>query len=431
MSTFKSHSNAAAGGDAARSSAADMLSESVNRQATVNIDQAQESMKESFYNFANEQDLILDGAIRSRIDQALKSGRYRAIMPMYRDMAAVHTVKYMIEALGNPRNVTIVNGGSPEDEVAKVVSSLGAEVLSVGDLRAMIPTEAFYELLNWNEKDKTGKVKIPVGKGMSIFWLHLYDEVVRQGRKDTITIQIDSDITNVGMAADKYNPLYYLALPFVLDPDKKYAHAKVSSPGRNNESMMATRNALGALEDAGVALAGTYARFSQRLKWMLTGEFAYGNRSVIRNMPHSSGYGAETIMALHLALLAAKGKGDTAQVATRIPRLDAPNTYIKEYVMYDQLSYLMFALTIKPGARPGALKTMAQLDKLRIADVKEINSRMARREYFTVIGEDAGPCQVISTVNDRIIPSIAELVRAKYIDEAVVDRLKSQRGGKK
>jgi hypothetical protein len=424
MAKFQSHSHAVAGGDATRSSAADMLRESQNRMASASIDQATEDIRQNFYNYDCETDMILDADLRPQIEAALKSGKYRCIMPMYRDMAAVETVKYMIECLGDPKNVIIVNGGSPEDEVARVVAGMGADVLQVGDIRRLIPRDKFYDLLCWDERDKEGNVKIPVGKGMSIFWLHLYDEVVRDALpEETVTLQIDSDITNIGAAPDKYNPLYYLAVPWVVDPDKKYVHTKTSSPGRNNEPMMPPRNALQALEDAGIGLAGTYARFTQRLKWMLTGEFAFGNRSSIRNMPHSSGYGAETILGMYLSLLGAKGLGDTAQTAIRIPRLDASNTYEKEYIMYDQLAYLLFALTIKPNGQ-GGLDIMPPVDSLGIENVKEINARMAKRDYFTVLGEDDGPCRVISTVNDRIIPSIETLVRGGYIDETVIDELR-------
>jgi hypothetical protein len=427
VSKFKSHSNAAEGGDASRSSAADMLNESLNRMASVGIEQARQDIARSFYNDKNKTDLILDKALRPKIAKALRSGQYRCIMPMYRDMAAAHTTQYMVEVLGDPKNVTIVNGGSPEDEVAKAVGEMGAEVLHVADLRAMIPTGKFYDLLNWNEKDKEGKVKIPVGKGMSIFWLHLFDEVVREKLpEETVTLQIDSDITNIGAATGQYNPLYYLALPLVMDPDKQYVHIKTASPGRNNEPMMPPRNALHALEDAGLPLAGLYARFTQRLKWMLTGEFAFCNRRSIRNMPHSSGYGAETILAMYLALLNEKGLGDTAQVAIRIPRLDAANTYEKEYVMYDQLSYLLFALLVKSGGGDGRLLVAPGVDALTVADVKEINARMAQREYYTVLGESQGPCQVIATVNDRIIPSIAELNKNGYVDQNVVAKLKGK-----
>lgn len=426
MSKFKSHSSATEGGDDARSSAADMLNESKNRLASVSIDAAQAAIKENFYNYTNPTDMILDADTRAKVAAALKSGRYRCIMPMYRDMAAAHTTKYMIDVLGNPKNVTIVNGGSPDDEVAKVVAGMGADILNVADLRGMIPTEKFYDLLAWNEKDKNGNVKVPIGKGMSIFWLHLFDEVVRpQLPEETVTLQIDSDITNIGSPVEKYNALYYLALPYVLNPEKNFVHTKTASPGRNNEPTMVTRNALFALADAGIPLAGLYAKFSQRLKWMLTGEFSFGNRSSVRNMPHSSGYGAETILAMYLALLNEKGLGDTAQVAIRIPRIDASNTYNKEYVMYDQLGYLMFALAIRPTG-PGTVAAMPGVDSLSIADVKEINTRMAKREYYTVIGEEAGPCEVISTVNDRIIPSIAELIKAGYIDNNVVDQLKAK-----
>ena len=424
MSKFQSHRNAAEGGDSSRSSAADMLKEGEDRQASVGIEQAKKNISQSFYNYENEKDMIIDESIRPRIKEALKSGRYRAIMPMYRDMAAVNTVKYMIEVLGDPQRVVIINGGSPEDEVSKVVEGLGAEVLQVGDIRRLIPKEKFYELLNWNERDKEGNVKVPVGKGMSIFWLHLYDEVVREKMpEDTVTLQIDSDITNIGSDPARYNPLYYLALPLVIDPKKNYVHSKTSSPGRNNEPMMPSRNALQALADAGVGLAGTYSSFTQRLKWMLTGEFAFCNRSSIRNMPHSSGYGAETILGMYLGLLNKKGLGDTAQVAIRIPRIDASNTYEKEYVMYDQLSYLLFALTVKPNGS-GGLDPMQSVDSLTVADVKEINARMAKKDYYTVLGEDNGPCGVISTVNDRIIPSIAVLESEGYIDQNVLDELK-------
>jgi len=424
MSKFRSHSNAAAGGDSSRSTAADMLAEGQDRQASAGIEQARTAMQTAFYNHEGEQDLILDGAIRGKIETALQSGRYRAIMPMYRDMAAVDTVKYMIEALGDPKRAVIVNGGSPEDEVAKVVEGLGAEVLHVGDLRRLIPTDVFYDMLCWNERDSKGDLKVPVGKGMSIFWLHLYDEIVRDTMpEETVTLQIDSDITNIGCAPDKYNPLYYLALPWVIDPDKGYVHAKTSSPGRTNEAMMSVRNALQALADAGLGVVGVYALFTQRIKWMLTGEFGFGNRSSIRNMPHSSGYGAETILVMYLALLNEKRLGDTAQVAIRIPRVDASNTYEKEFVMLDQLAYLMCALAIRPSGN-GGIEAMTDLDSLTLADVKEINSRMAKKDYFTILGEDDGPCGVVSTVNDRIIPSIAELERQGCIDTQVVKELK-------
>jgi hypothetical protein len=213
----------------------------------------------------------------------------------------------------------------------------------------------------------------------------------------------------------------------VLDPQKKYVHAKVASPGRNNEPMMPVRNALHAFADAGVPLAGTYARFSQRLKWMLTGEFAFGTRASIRNMPHSSGYGAETILAMYLALQNAKGQGDTAQVALRIPRVDASNTYEKEYVMYDQLTYLMVALVIKSGEKPGSIDLLPPVDSLTVADVKEINKRMARRDYFSILGEKPGPCEVVSTVNDRIIPSIDQIVKAGYVDAKVIAELQGKK----
>ena len=428
MSEFRSHSAAAAGGDSSRSSAADMLKEGQDRQESSGIQQARDEVKQSFYNYENPTDLILDPGIRPRLAAALRSGRFRAIMPMYRDMAALHTVKYMLDVLGSPSRVTVVNGGSPLDDVCKAVQALGVEVLQVGDLRRLVPAGKLYDLLAWNERAKDGSVKIPVGKGMSIFWLHLYDEVVRQPAfpDDTITLQIDSDITNIGSAPDKYNPLYYLALPWVMDPDRKYVHAKTASPGRNNEPMMPGRNALQAFADAGVAQAGIYARFTQRLKWMLTGEFAFGTRKSIRNMPHSSGYGAETLLAMYLAQLYAKGEGDTAQVAIRVPRVDASNTYEKEYVMYDQLTYLLTALVIKTGAQPGALGIMPAVDSLTVADVQEIDKRMARRDYFTILGEKPGPCEVVSTVNDRIIPSIDQMMKAGYVDAKVVDELRGK-----
>ena len=130
---------------------------------------------------------------------------------------------------------------------------------------------------------------------------------------------------------------------------------------------------------------------------------------------------------MYLAMENKKGRGDTAQVALRIPRIDASNTYAKEYVMYDQLSYLMFALAIRPS-KTGGLEAMPDVDCYKIADIKELNARMAKRDYFTVIGEDRGPCEIISTVNDRIIPSIEELVKERCIDQNAVDQLKSRKG---
>ena len=67
---------------------------------------------------------------------------------------------------------------------------------------------------------------------------------------------------------------------------------------------------------------------------------------------------------------------------------------------------------------------MPPVDNFTVADVKEINARMAKKDYFTVLGEDDGPCGVISTVNDRIIPSIAVLESEGYIDQNVLDELK-------
>ena len=147
-----------------------------------------------------------------------------------------------------------------------------------------------------------------------------------------------------------------------------------------------------------------------RHKWMLTGEFAL-RWELAMDRPFATGYLEETLTSLfsedYCAQWCPEGDG-VVQVANPNPRLDAANDERKEAIMQQQISNFILSV---------ALGETLPIDQWGIETIKRLNHTiMADPIVMGWIPLDEGSVKAEVAPNNRLIPSITMLDRAKLID---------------
>ena len=342
-----------------------------------------------------------------RINSFLQSGKLAIVVPM-RERGPV--IRPLLNTLIKERHVAlgtilVVNDGSDKaalDEVRQHNSNV--HLVSRDEVLDVLKWDKLLRILNLRER--------PRGKGVAVLagYLSQYIWARRNDRHPLWLGQNDAEIAQF----DRYQCWEHLGYGIVTRPGAQYV--KMAKFGRTNERCMAARWMLLVFAQAESVAPEIQRRAEEmayrlgRHKWMLTGEFAL-RWELAMDRPFATGYLEETLTSLfsedYCAQWCPEGDG-VVQVANPNPRLDAANDERKEAIMQQQISNFILSV---------ALGETLPIDQWGIETIKRLNHTiMADPIVMGWIPLDEGSVKAEVAPNNRLIPSITMLDRAKLID---------------
>ncbi len=307
-----------------------------------------------------------------------------------------------------PANQIVVVNDSSDDAALECVRGFkGVRLIFRDDVLDCLDWKRLFPIINVRER--------PVGKGMAVLAGYLIHYALKlSGARTRWIFQNDSEIAEYS----RYQCLQHLAAG--ITQTKGAQAVKTAKFGRTNERSMCMRSALGLMEflpnvDPEVAMRARHI-FERTVsdKWIQTGEFAL-LWHVAMNRPFATGYLEESLTALFCADYFAKNhRGYTLKVANPNPRLDGANDERKEAIMQQQVSnfWLAMAFFKKPVA------------EWTVADIKRLNRGiMSQNIAMAWIAPNDGPCQAEAVRNDRILPSVSQLINGGYVNMKALRKL--------
>jgi len=336
---------------------------------------------------------------RKELLRFLRSPDFEVQLPTWNEADTLGPIlEYLVEQLGDPNKIVVMDADS-DDNSAEVARRHGARVVLQSDMYKCIKQDKFSDIL---------QEKRPRGRGMTLFAFWLYRFLIQE-TYPRYACFVDTDIRNFR----EYDPLPFLAYPIVTEKKKNFLHVKVAKPGRGNEPVMSARCTLRAINDLG----RRYFEQLSRDMWMLSGEYVVQPEHA-RTMPHATRSFVDTLISIYLADLAHEDGGQIALVAIPNSRLDKKNDNRKEQLIMYSISTnaVAFVCFGKPAS------------KLTLTDIRHLNREVFNRySLYPLIPDEPGlPMQATAIMNDRIIPSVQQLVENGLVIPDQVKKMKKK-----
>jgi hypothetical protein len=325
---------------------------------------------------------------------------FGAVIPMREHGRVIEPVLDVLVNQIDPRSIVVVNDSSDDEALNCVREFADVRLIYRDDVLNTLDWKQLFPLLNVKER--------PVGKGMAVLAGYLVHYALRlDGEKHKWIFQNDSEIAEY----KRYQCLPHLVAGLLNHPTARAA--KTAKFGRTNERSMCMRSALGLLAELPNVQPLVRHRANEIFervssdKWIQTGEFAL-RWDVAMARPFATGYIEESLCSLFCAdFFSKQGKGFTLKVANPNPRLDGANDERKEAIMQQQVSNFWMAMAFFG-------KSLADWD---LEDIRVLNHGiMAKNITMSWIPPNDGPCKAEVVRNDRILPSITQLVDGGFIN---------------
>lgn len=343
----------------------------------------------------------------------LSSDEIAMIVPMRERGPVTRSLLSTVKRLMPSQRIYVIDDGS-DDAACEEVRRHGAHLVGTGEILDFLHWDRLLPLLALEQR--------PRGKGVAVLagYLLLYLLAEYAGDTPSWVCQHDSEIAEY----DRYRGLEYLAWGAL---HRKGAHyVKMAKTGRGNEACMVARSLLRKLarlpQDPAVQkrMDDLFLRLAPH-KWLLTGEFML-QWSLAMQRPFATGYLEETLISAFAEDLGAVIGRSTVHIANPNPRLDAPNTARKESLILHHVS--SFILELGYESIPTNRWTLEDITRLN-------HERMSMPEEAAWIPDDEGPVRYEEVENNRILPSIAMLSEAGFINHeaasAFIERFPTER----
>jgi len=354
------------------------------------------TLETDFYSVADE---VNSQATRPKLLEFLRSKDFSVQLPTWNEGDTVGGIlDHMIKQMGGPERILLMDANST-DNTAEVARDRGVKPILQADVYKCVKSDKLFDVLDEQN---------PRGRGMTIYAFWLYRTLITE-EFPTYTCFVDTDIRNF----PEYDPLPFMAYPIVTRPDENFISVKVAKPGRGNEPVMCGRCILQVFGKLGERYFNRLARDM----WMISGEYVVQPK-LMKSMPHATRSFVDTITSFDLADLAEGGKGKLALVAVPNSRLDKKNDNMKEQVILYSIPVNMAALVnFGTPASELTIKQIAQLNR-------EV---FPKYSVYPYIPDQPGVAmQAACIVNDRILPSVDQLIANDMIDTAAVKEVKQK-----
>lgn len=380
-----------------------------------NPDHGTRTTEENVHNLASPRNSLSEGfhdipaARMEQLREATleKLHKARVIVPM-REKGPV--IQPFLEATRMRVPITVINDGS--DDIA--IDTVRRFDLEPVDRNAILEAVDWGRLLDVLHLDA-----IPRGKGTTVFAGYLYTYGQNEygpGENPKWIIQHDAELA----VDSQFTNIDYIGAAMTMATDAT-RHIKIAKAGRNNEIVMSHIAGLGhtasllraqGLHEQAQRAMDLHNRL-QRYKWILTGQFGLRMEEAM-NRPFGTGYLEEILTATFVEDTAAvDGTDPLLQVVNRKPCPDGLNSYIKELIMMQKICAALTTMTFfgKPT------------NEWTINDVATVNGTMTTDINTVMIPDHEGPMETQIVPNERVIPSVTQLVSAGIVKEGVLKDL--------
>lgn len=345
------------------------------------------------------------------------------VIPMRESKPVVHGVLSYLKTRVDMSKVLVVNCESNDIAIGAVTPFLdeGVTLVHMEDMFDMIDWTKLLPIVGLDKRPLNGKGWTVLAGMLAMYLLH---------PNATAVLQSDADLREV----DRYDPLLNLGYPIskTRGTDIRYLAAKISRPGRGNETTMTARNVLADLARNPMLptnvreIATHLAAALREHKWMLTGEFGLFGK-VAFNRPFATGYCEETLISIFLeTCIRHTGNGHTgqeaiAQVEARHNRIDDANDERKEFRMMDRISRFLIAYAL--FGKPITAWDITDYERFnaifgQYSDTARIPSPKDEEEQP---GRMSGPVIIEDLPQDRIVPSVKFLVKQGFVDMGMAE----------
>ena len=357
----------------------------------------QATLTKDFYSIP---DKVVDKAVRAKLIDFLTDGPIELQIPAWNEEDTLPAiVKFLDEQTSKKGKVTVMDADST-DKTAEVAKAAGAKVVTQSDMFECIEMEPFKELL--------GDPK-PRGRGMTLYAFWIYRFIVQEENVPKYAIYSDSDIKNY----PEYDPMPYMAYPLVIDAKKDFNYFKIAKPGRNNETVMGARCAMRGVSELGLR----YFNRLSRDMWMISGEYGY-KCEYMKRLPHCTRSFVDTYTAMYFADIEREKPDTVAIVSCPNSRIDKKNDPLKEQT-------ILYSIGCNLVGTAAYGKAIADLT---MEDIKVLNTKVFPAfSYYPFIPEDVhAPMQSVNIMNDRVIPSVQQVIDAGWVKKDKVAKMKEK-----
>jgi hypothetical protein len=353
-------------------------------------------------NFYSIPDKVLEKDVREKLLEFLADGPIEIQIPAWNEEDTLPAiVEYLTKQTGDKGKVLVMDADST-DKTAEVARAAGAKVVTQSDMYECIDMDAMRDVL--------GDPK-PRGRGMTLYAFWLYRFLVQEGAPK-YAVYSDSDIRNF----PEYDPMPFMAYPLVFDEKKDFNYFKIAKPGRNNETVMGARTTIRAVSPLG-------KRYFDRLSrdmWMISGEYGY-KCEPMKNLPHCTRSFVDTYTAMYFADLERQKPDSVAIISCPNSRIDKKNDPLKEQTILYSIACNIVGTAVYDVA----------VADLTMENIKELNTTMFPQfSYYPFIPEDVhAPMQSVHIMNDRVIPSVQQIIDAGWLKKDKVATMKEKYAG--
>jgi len=359
------------------------------------------SLSKDFYSIAEQ---VTEKDTRKKLLEYLADSDIEIQIPAWNEEDTLPSiVEFLIKEFGDSGKILVMDADST-DKTAEAAGKAGARVIRQSDMYECVKMDEFKAILG-DEK--------PRGRGMTLYAFWLYRFLIQEEGIPSYAVFCDSDIKNFA----EYDPMPFLAYPLVFDSDKSFNYLKIAKPGRNNETVMAARCVMRGINELGMRYFNRLARDM----WMITGE--YGIKcEYMKNLPHCTRSFVDTYTTMYFADVERKEPETVAIVSCPNSRLDKKNDPLKEQTILYSIACNMIGTAVYDVA----------IADLTIENIKELNVKVFPQfSYYPYIPEEVHtPMQSVNIMNDRVIPSVQQLIDSGLIIKDKVARMKKKYFGK-
>ncbi len=411
-----------------------------SRRDTERVRVWEEEASEGFY-APSSADL---GNAQPRIDELIRSGKLRIIIPMRETSPEVpNTVlRYLIEERKIPREFIMVSDQGSDRICVQNALEWGVQVLDVFKaMESFSPEIAHLARLSTIEEAshilrETGRQAPMLHGGKGINVLAACCALRAQlgngtGMVDYVLFH-DSDFRSKSEelgSLSAYDPVRHLLYPIVHENGSEHNQVLTSQVGRGNEAVYAARVALKALElaypDRSVRkfIASIRPHLLKRV-WICCGEFVISWHDLSR-LPLASAFVMETILAFGIeGINLVEKQFSLAQLINQNPRMDACNGAFEEQRMMGHIATAITAFAMM--GKPPHMWTIDDIDRLN-----GIFSAPSM-DLVEAMPERSGPAIGWEDLQDRILPSTQQIFERDWVHwptmrQAIADSLPTSR----
>lgn len=350
--------------------------------------------------------------VRPQIDARLKSGDVTVLVPMLETGGPPHftprsVLDYLIKNCSVPKaKILVIDGGSGPAALEEVRKN-NVPMIRFPEVVHRVFKPIMCGLLSLSSEEFRGK-----GIQMSLGLL-VVETMRRMGIIGSSLVHFhDSELIGV----DEYDGTRYEMYPFVKNPSR-HLHSQAIQVGRNNETVHGVRTAMQALAhthpDRKVRqyLHKIWERYAS-LVWMCTGERIL-DWTMAMQLPFTTGYCMEAILALGTIGYDLEKVGDPAQVVIPNPRLDGANGKWAEQIMMNMISRFMI-MSVMTGIPP---------HEWNLGTISDLNGHFEQMPFVPILPKEPGRVVCHPKTADRIIPSTNVLLDQGFVDTDELRRI--------